>query len=269
MHWPIIIPWQTENNMLAPNDGWERIAPRYAEGVGSRASIGLLALATDRIGVFDTEEFLRVAGVAMFSTRVPMSPVATPESLAAMGAHLGEATRLLVPGSRLDVVGFSCTSGTVAIGPERVRDAIRKARPGIHVTTPIEAGCEGLNRLGARRITLIVPYLVKTANLVSGFFEEQGLEILRRATVGLDGDPDMNRLSAEVLIEAALATDSAASDAVFISCTGLRTAPVIAQLERRLRKPVVTSNQALAWRALRLTGVDDRLPGRGSLFQSA
>ena len=251
------------------NDGWELIKSKYGAGVGSRASIGLLALATDRIGVFDTEEFLRAEGVAIFSTRVPMAETATPQSLAAMGEHLEGATRLLVPGSRLDVVGFSCTSGTVAIGVDKVRNAVHRVRPDIPVTTPIEAGCEGLRRLGAARITLITPYLVKTANLVGGFFEEAGFQILRRATFDLDGDLDMNRLSAEVVIEAAASRDLPDSDAVFISCTGLRTATIVTELEHRLRKPVVTSNQALAWHSLRLAGVDDRLHGRGLLFEKA
>jgi maleate isomerase len=250
-------------------DGWERITPRYGQDIGGRASIGLLVLATDRVGAFDTEEFLQTEGVSVFSTRVPMAPVATPETLAAMGAHLTDATRLLVPGSRLDVVGFSCTSGTVAIGIMKVREAIRAARPGVHVTTPIEAGCEGLRRLGARRISLVVPYLVNAAALVSEFFTDRGIEIVRRATFDLNGDPEMNRLAPEALIEAAVNTDSAEAEAIFISCTGLRTAPIVDVLERRLRKPVVTSNQALAWHSLRLAGVDDQLAGRGSLFTLA
>src|SRR5215211_1430093 len=251
---------------LPGRDGWERLPPQFGEEIGHRASIGLLALSTDRAGAFDTEEFLRAKGVAMFSTRIPMAPVATPETLASMAVHLSDATRLLVPGSRLDVVGFSCTSGTVAIGVDRVHEAIRAARPGVRVTTPIEAGYEALRRLGAERITLVVPYLVKTAELVSGFFEQKGIEILRRATFELDGDPDMNRLSPQALIEAAMATDTRDSQAVFISCTGLRTAPVISLLEQRLGKPVVTSNQALAWHALRLAGITDRFEARGLLF---
>jgi maleate isomerase len=245
---------------------WERIEPQYGRAIGSRASIGLLALATDRAGAFDTEEMLRTDGVAMFSTRVPMAAVATPETLAAMGEHLTEATRLLVPGSKLDVVGFSCTSGAVAIGIDKVREAIQTARPGIPVTTPIEAGLEGLQQLGVGRITLVVPYLVRTANLVSNFFEEKGIEIMRRVTFELDGDPDMNRLSGEALMQAAISADSSHSEGVFISCTGLRTAPIIGELERRLGKPVVTSNQALAWHVLRMAGLEDRFEGRGKLF---
>jgi maleate isomerase len=257
---------KTARKPMPMRDNWERLEPRYGEEIGYRASIGLLALSTDRAGAFDTEEFLRAKGVAMFSTRIPMAPVATPETLAAMAAHLLDATRLLVPGSRLDVIGFSCTSGTVAIGVDKVHEAIRAARPEVQVTTPIEAGYEALRQLGAKRITLVVPYLVKTAELVSGYFEQKGIEILRRATFALDGDPDMNRLSPEALVEATVATDSPDSQGVFISCTGLRTAPVISALEQRLRKPVVTSNQALAWHALRLAGITDRLEGRGLLF---
>ncbi|MET0483524.1 MAG: Asp/Glu racemase [Aestuariivirgaceae bacterium] len=255
--------------MDTASDRWERLSPEFDQGVGERASIGLLALATDRIGTLDTEAFLSAPGVTMFSTRIQMAAVATPESLAKLGEHLEQGTRLLVPGSRLDVIGFSCTSGTVAVGVAAVREAIWQVRPGIAVATPIEAGAKGLKRVGARRISLLVPYLPRTADLVAGFFEEEGLVITRRATFDLGGDPEMNRLSPAVLAKAARAVDDPASEAVFISCTGLRTAPVVAALEKELGKPVVTSNQALAWDALRLAGVSDSLPGRGRLFTLA
>ena len=127
---------------------WDRLEAELGAGPAPRYSIGLLALATDRVGELDTRAFVAgLEGVEMFTTRVPMATVATPATLAAMGAHLEAATGLLVPGSRLDVIGFSCTSGTVAIGCAAVAQAIRRARPGIAVTTPIEAGAEGLSQL--------------------------------------------------------------------------------------------------------------------------
>ena len=95
--------------MDTASDRWERLSPEFDQGVGERASIGLLALATDRIGTLDTEAFIAAPGVAMFSTRIQSSPVATPESLAKLGEQLEQGARLLVPGSRLDVIGFSCT----------------------------------------------------------------------------------------------------------------------------------------------------------------
>lgn len=249
---------------------WQRLAAEFDKEPGWRCSIGLLVLATDRVGACDTEAFVDgLDGVRVFSTRVPMATVATPDSLAAMGPHLEEATRLLVPGSRLDVVGFSCTSGTVAIGREEVRAAIQRARPGVPVTTPIEAGAEALRRLKARRISLLVPYRTATADLISAYFEADGFVIDRKATFNLDGDPDMNRVAADCLVEAGGRICDPASDALFISCTGLMTSPVVARLEGALGRPVVTSNQALAWHALRLAGISEPVAGKGALFTIA
>ena len=57
------------------------------------------------------------------------------------------------------------------------------------------------------------------------------------------------------------------SYAVFVSCTSLRTFGIVADLEAELGGPVVSSNQALAWHLHRLAGVQDALPGFGTLFE--
>jgi maleate cis-trans isomerase len=45
------------------------------------------------------------------------------------------------------------------------------------------------------------------------------------------------------------------------------TAGIIERLERDLGKPVVTSQQAALWRALRLSGLADPVPGFGRLLR--
>jgi len=42
---------------------------------------------------------------------------------------------------------------------------------------------------------------------------------------------------------------------------------VLETLERLLGKPVISSNQACLWRALRLAGVPDAVPGFGRLLR--
>jgi maleate cis-trans isomerase len=54
---------------------------------------------------------------------------------------------------------------------------------------------------------------------------------------------------------------------VFISCTGFAAIPIIEQLEADLGKPVVTSNQATFWAALRRAGLNDRVGGLGRLLK--
>ena len=56
------------------------------------------------------------------------------------------------------------------------------------------------------------------------------------------------------------------ADAVFLSCTTIRSVPIIAALERDLGRPVVTSNQAMVWHVLRQAGIADHLAGYGRLF---
>jgi maleate isomerase len=90
---------------------------------------------------------------------------------------------------------------------------------------------------------------------------------MARASFHLEGDPDMNRISPACLIEHGRTLGAAADvDALFLSCTGVRTRQVIAPLEHLLGKPVLSSNQALAWEMLRLAGYDAPVEGRGTLL---
>lgn len=248
---------------------WPLFPAAYDGGIGSGLSIGVIALAEDRAGVWDFEHFLKdVPNAGVFSTRVPMSADVTPQSLAAMGEHLGFAARTLLPGSPIHAIAFSCTSGTVAIGLDRVHSTISAARPGIPISTPIEAGLAALRKLGASRIALLTPYRPATADLVANFFVENGLSIEARLTLALTGDLDMNRVSADCLIDAARACLAQApdSEALFISCTGLRTSPLVRRLEDEIKIPVVTSNQALAWHCLRIAGNTQKITGHGRLL---
>lgn len=255
--------------------GWLRLPAQLTPMVGSQGapaglSVGVLALATDRVGVRDFERFLApVEDIAVFVSRVPVSTLITPDTLGDMREHLTQATALLVPGSHLDAVVFSCTSGTVAVGVKQVSAAIERIRPGLPVHTPMEAGVKALRAVGARRIALLTPYLEPAADLVAGFFEAAGVHVASRATFALDGDPDMNRVSPQCLFEAGVACLAATpdADALFISCTGLFTSPVVERIEAAAGRPVVTSNQALAWDVLRTGGNASKLEGRGRLFR--
>jgi len=56
------------------------------------------------------------------------------------------------------------------------------------------------------------------------------------------------------------------ADAYFISCANIQSMDVIDELETKLGKPVVTSNQAALWAALRALGIS--APGPGMLFRA-
>jgi maleate isomerase len=58
------------------------------------------------------------------------------------------------------------------------------------------------------------------------------------------------------------------AEAYFLSCTNIRAMAAIAPLERALNVPVISSNQAMLWHALRKAGVADKLQGYGRLLSA-
>ena len=96
--------------------------------------------------------------------------------------------------------------------------------------------------------------------------EARGLDVVRAIALGLERDSQMSRVEPESVRDVAIRTDIPEAQGLFISCTALRTSPVVEDIERALAKPVVTSNQALVWHALRLAGYEDSLPGLGRLL---
>jgi maleate isomerase len=237
--------------------------------IARRARMGLIALATDH--VIDNELALifgHVEDLQLYTTRVPMDPMVSQESLGAMEASLGAAAATLLPGIPMDVVGYGCTSASVVIGEERVAAAIHAARPGDTVTTPITAGIKALHTLGARRIGLITPYVEEVNAPLRAHFEKHGFTIEISATFS---EPDDNRagmITPQSIQSAAIDLFKGRGlDAVFISCTSLRAVTVIPNLEAALGCPVTSSNHALAWHMLRLAGVSETIPGRGRLYE--
>ena len=74
---------------------------------------------------------------------------------------------------------------------------------------------------------------------------------------------DMGRIDPACLLTAAEPMAEAEIDGLFISCTALNVSPVLSRLEELVGRPVITSNQAMAWHALRLAGIEDELANVG------
>lgn len=236
--------------------------------IARRARMGLIALATDH--VIDHELALllgRIEGAQLYPTRVPMDPIVSRTSLGAMEARIGAAAATLLPGVALDVVGYGCTSASVVIGEDGVTAAIHAACPGVAVTTPITAGIEGLRRLGAKRVGLLTPYVEEVNAPLRAHFEKSGIAVATAATFS---EPDDNRagmITPASIREAVIELFKGRNlDAVFISCTSLRAAALVPALEETLGIPVTSSNHALAWHMLRLSGIDEGFPELGRLF---
>jgi maleate isomerase len=57
------------------------------------------------------------------------------------------------------------------------------------------------------------------------------------------------------------------AEAYFLSCTNIQAVAAIDALETALGVPVISSNQAMIWHALRSAKISDRLHGYGQLLR--
>jgi maleate isomerase len=242
------------------------VAPRFGEQPAPH-KIGLIALSSDMVTERDFSLMLPPGGEVMYYTsRVPLAIPVTVENLRLMGPKLAEAASLILPTSKLDVIAYSCTSASVAIGPEEVAAQIQKGRPGVEVVTPISAATAAFEACNVRRISLLTPYTEDVTKAMAIFIRDQGIEVLNFAHFDLVDDQDMARLTPEGIHDAAVETVHTDADAIFVSCTGVRTAETIKRLEETLDKPVFCSNQCMFWQALRLSGYDKPVAGFGRLL---
>lgn len=237
-------------------------------GIGARARIGLIVLATDQTIEHEWRLiFHGLSGVALYESRMWNAVRITPETLAALEADIPAAVRVLMPVLPLSVVAFGCTSGAMVLGEARIAARIHAVRPGVPVTTPISGALAAFGALGVRRLAVLTPYARPVNDFVGRYLAERGFEIVVFGSFEEEDDSKVARIDPGSIAEAVLALGcDPRVEAVFVSCTSLRLIEAVSGLEEKLGKPVTSSNHAMAWHALRLAGVDDPLPGFGRLF---
>lgn len=231
--------------------------------------VGVIALSTDHTTERDFARLVAPAGVAIHVNRIGYDNPSTPENLARTGPRLTAAAADLLPGSRFDAIYYACTAASAVIGDAGVERAIRAAKPETHVVNPVVSARVALAALGARRISILTPYLEATSRPLLERFESLGFTPLGLTCFGLEDDRDMARVRPEVIVAAAGRATHPDAEALFVSCTALRAAEVAARIEAAIGRPVVTSNQSAAWLCLRLCGVEADIPEGGRLFALA
>ena len=101
------------------------------------------------------------------------------------------------------------------------------------------------------------------------FLLAKGFDLLDIQGLNLSTGIEFGQVTPDYWIEFALEINRPEADAIFLSCGGIRSLEVAAEIERLTGKPVITSNQAQFWSCLRRAGIDDRLDGFGQIFQHA
>lgn len=210
--------------------------------------MGLIVLQADETLEGDMRLALREDPAPLYVTRIPSAPSVTPETLGAMSASLETAAGLLPNTQPYRVIGYGCTSASAVIGSDTVEGIVQRACDVAHVTNPLRAAIACAADHGVSKFALVSPYIEEVNVPLRAAFAEAGLSTEVFGTFGEAEEAKVARIDAASLTAAALRLGRDPSvEAVFLSCTNLRTFGVLSHLSEQLGKPVLSSNQALAW----------------------
>jgi len=237
---------------------------------GSRAKLGVIVPPTNTA---NEAEWNRMApdGVSVHSVRMPLhTDTTSAHGKQALYDDVGKFSRDLAQAG-VSVVAYGCTAGSMVTPMEQLPGFMRK-ETGIPAITTAQSLVLGLRALGARKVAVATPYHDALNDHEIHFLADQGIETVAMRGLGIGANgPAEYRLIARVPLDQVYAHARGAfvpaADALLISCTDFATLPLIERLERDIGKPVVTSNQATFWAALRAAGVQDRFTSFGALLQ--
>jgi maleate isomerase len=139
-------------------------------------------------------------------------------------------------------------------------------RSGVKVCMGSDASQEALKRYGAKRISVITPYMPVGDAQVRRFFTDCGFDIVKLK--GLRGTSPVQyaHISERELRDAINEVNGPDVDAIIQVGTNLAMARLAGLAEFWLDKPVLAINTCIYWWALRQNGIDDKVDGFGSLL---
>jgi maleate isomerase len=126
---------------------------------------------------------------------------------------------------------------------------------------------EALRLLRARRVALIHPPFWTEANNEKGkeYFRSQGFDVVYCARI----EPlrrDFSEVAPAEVYDWARSKVPREAEALFFGGNGMRAIGAIQALEESLRRPALSANQVVLWRALRVARITSRPVGYGRIF---
>ena len=159
------------------------------ESLNNQKKIGLIVLASDYTIDEEFRKLFPIANLDYYQARIENSPIITPETLSAMKLKISSTLKLILPGDKLDIVGYGCTSATVVLGEEEIFSSIKSVHPNAKCTTPISAALRAFEIFDVKNIAVITPYTENVNVYISEYIKKSGYNISAFGSFNEKRDP--------------------------------------------------------------------------------
>ncbi len=209
------------------------------------------------------------------ASRMRMKTVEKSE-LAAMNADAGRAAVELAD-AQVEVMAYACLVAIMSQG-----NGVHRGIEADLTRTAAENGCavdvlssagalvEGLHHLGAKKVSIVTPYMKPLTALVADYIESEGVEVQDSISLEVADNLAVGRLDPSRLPDIAAGLNTRGVDAVVLSaCVQMPSLPAIPAAEKRLGLPIVTAAAATSWKVLRTLGLETVADGAGALLKKS
>lgn len=211
---------------------------------------------------------LGLENIGFYTSRVFLTDC-NPDNLRKMSEYAQKAA-LELSTAEVDAILYACTSGSFIEGGDWIQNlnkTIEEVSKAPAITTS-ESVIEALSYLKINNVAVITPYIQQVNDKEKIFLEDSGFEVSQIKGFNINSSVKIADVEPEEIYKEAVEIDKDNPDiqAIFISCTNLRTFSIIDKLEKKLRKPVITSNQASLWALINRCNLDISINQLGQLF---
>ena len=173
----------------------------------------------------------------------------------------------LLSHAKVQAICHGCTASGFLKTPQEDLDQAKEltAQTQIPCVTSAASIVGALRAVSAQKISVASPYEPWLNERVKIYLELAGFEVLAIAGLGTQAHGSISAPVIKALAHEVIRTNT---EALFISCSNFRTLGLITELENELGRPVITSNQASMWGALRSMNDLRTIKHAGKLFQT-
>ncbi|PHM71833.1 maleate cis-trans isomerase family protein [Xenorhabdus kozodoii] len=205
------------------------------------------------------------------SSRMRMKTV-TQTELAAMDAD-SDRCALELSDAAVDVLGYACLVAIMSMGKGYHRSSekrlhLRTAENGYPAPVVTSAGAlvDGLHALGAKRISILTPYMKPLTQLVIDYIENEGIEVIDSISLEIPDNLDVGRQDPLAPVEITKRLNSNVDVIVASACVQMPSLASVPLIEDRVGLPVMSSSVATTYMILKQLGLNTSVPGAGSLL---
>lgn len=176
----------------------------------------------------------------------------------------------------VDVMGYACLVAIMSMGKGYHRisqDRLHKVTADAGVPTPVvsSAGAlvDSLHLMGAKKVSIVAPYVKPLTQLVAEYIENEGVEVKDYVALEIPDNLEVARQDPMNLLDHYKKLDIKNIDAIVLSaCVQMPSLAAIQKVEDECGIPVLSASVATTHQMLTQLGLEPRVPGCGALLGS-